>query len=195
MINHILDVLSQQYDLIFLMYLFFQSCGVECHPGDALKETAHTHPPLHPPPAPPPPIPNNTSPPVTCSVNSYSVNSGPGQNNNQLANQQALAENSDNSSSTMKSQNHSSVNSSSAVKGGVAGGGVGSVSRGQNNGSNNGNNKKQQAPPTNSDNCTMPKRPRKTSGPVIGGYGMPAKTSPNMDQPVSFTKDLNLFQN
>ena len=125
-------------------------------------------------------------------VKSYSSGGGPGhQNNNQFnncsINNQVDINNSDTTkvvvTPTMKSQNHTSVNCAVKVPG--------VVSRGQNGPNANKNNtpvahgpashKPAHGPPpahvgagggVNSDNCTMPKRPRtkNTSG---GGTGIP----------------------
>ena len=156
---------------------FFQTFGVENHTGDAL-EAAHPIP-VHPVPPPPPPPPPNL-PGVTTTVTaavapninvkSYSSSSGPGhQNNNQFNSNNQVDNNSDTTKvvTTMKSQNHTSVNCAVKVPG---------VSRGQNGPNANKNNTPHPhvggGVGANSDNCTMPKRPRtkNTSG---GGPGIP----------------------
>ena len=129
--------------------------------------------------SPPTNIPTIGINPPNLNVKPAYINSvGPGQNNNQLnpplVQAAPVVENSDTpvviERTTMKSQNHS-VNSAVKV----------SVSRGQ-----NGPNANKTPHAVNSDNCTtMPKRPRKTSGPVIPAFGLQPKNSTM--EPVSIT--------
>ena len=163
--------------MIFCFY--FQTFGVENHTGDAL-EAAHpipVHPVPPPPPPPPPNLPGVTTTVTTAvapniNVKSYSSSSGPGhQNNNQFNNSNNKVDNNSDTTkvvTTMKSQNHTSVNCAVKVPAGV--------SRGQNGPNANKNNTPHPhvggGVGANSDNCTMPKRPRtkNTSG---GGPGIP----------------------
>lgn len=197
-----------------IIMLVFQGCGLECHPGEGIatnqKELAqppHLVPPPIPtmgvgpnlnvkgggppfpggcpPPPPPPPVPASTTP-----QNNNLQQGGPPVN---PAPPPApppppppsggINENSD-----TKSQNHqnSAVNHPKGVARG-AGGGYSTNNHGSNSSK------------PNSDNAaaTMPKRPRKTSGGVMG-YGMPPKNAQgnmsSIDTVSLFWKEI-LFSN
>ena len=167
------------------IFQFFQGLGgLECHPGEgnAQKEIAQ------PPQLLPPTIPTmgvgpnlNVKPPI--SVGSCPPPSGPPPQNNNLQQQgqggppapappppppppPSVPPSGGNENSDTKSQNHqnSAVNHPKGLVPGRAGGGGYSNNHGSNSSK------------PNSDNATMPKRPRKTSGGVLG-YGIPPKNA------------------